>query len=505
MENNNGLSRKKVIGLDSTMSRRNREERVVQIRKDKRFDRAAMQRVKIMEENESLAPKPKNIRPRKILDLLPAKRELLYRDDFASQLEAATYFRKVLSVDKYPPIDLVLESGVLPRLIELLGHKEKPKVQFESTWAITNIACGEPRHTQLLVSQGAVPYLLDIISAGSDVCREQALWALGNISGDSCDSRELLLSLGILEPLLWQLGINSPPHLTVESPSLTTMRHVAWTCSNLTKGQPPLPAHFMQPIMYALTELLQSPDEELIKDVCLALTTVFTLSSVNIQLGLEQGILSRVAELCDTTGASSTVTSRVAVRTLCAVGLSTEPIHRRTLLLTKYKALSSMVKELKLAKDDSVTKDVLHTLACTLDFDARYLEELLSLDLLVQIGVVLQNSNFVLSVVAGSCLCSVIEHSSDEILAKIGSVVLKLLMEVLNTTEMGLLEQALFSINRVLCVAVLNPSDDPLEQLEDRIVLLSSHPSEEISAAAQDIENILGGKTFMKLRVDGTI
>lgn len=87
-----------------------------------------------------------------------------------------------------------------------------------------------------LFRSGALPLLIDLIAnSKEDNVREQCLWALGNISADVNDCRDVLLDAGILPPLLWQLGINSPPHRRCISPSLFTMRHVTWTCSNLVR------------------------------------------------------------------------------------------------------------------------------------------------------------------------------------------------------------------------------------------------------------------------------
>jgi hypothetical protein len=89
---------------------------------------------------------------------------------------------------------------------------------------------------RLFLCPGALPLLIDLIaSSKEDNVREQCLWALGNISADVNDCRDVLLDAGILPPLLWQLGIDSPPHRRCISPSLFTMRHVTWTCSNLVR------------------------------------------------------------------------------------------------------------------------------------------------------------------------------------------------------------------------------------------------------------------------------
>lgn len=254
-------------GLDENMSRKAREERTVQIRKDKRLDRTNLQRRRYQEEHdeeESKISKNKDMQGlRRCLDSLPEKAQSLHSNDLETLLDSVTYFRKVLATEKCPPVDAVVESGAVPRLVYLLGRSDLPKVQLESTWAITNIACAEAHHARLLIEYGAIPLLIDLIAdSKDDAAREQALWALGNISADVNGCRELLLEAGIVRPLLWQLGIGEcPPHRRNASPSLSTMRHVTWLCSNLTRGHPPPPTETCQAIVVALSELLQSPDE----------------------------------------------------------------------------------------------------------------------------------------------------------------------------------------------------------------------------------------------------
>lgn len=193
------------------------------------------------------------------LDILPKKCELLRSPDVSKQLDAAVYFRRILAADKFPPLDLVVETQlVIPTLIQYLSRTDTLQLQIESAWCLTNIACGEARHIHCLVQHGAIRELVSTVSlTKSKALVDQCVWALCNISSDEWACQCMRETPHILVPLLKQVGLHCPPYsfssgpsvapasLASSSyptqfdmpdfPSLSTMRHITFTLGNFSR------------------------------------------------------------------------------------------------------------------------------------------------------------------------------------------------------------------------------------------------------------------------------
>ena len=73
--------------------------------------------------------------------------------------------RKILSQDKNPPIDAVIQSNLVPLLIEKLKDFSKEDVQLEAAWALTNIASGLDYQTEAVVNAGAIQFFINLFDS----------------------------------------------------------------------------------------------------------------------------------------------------------------------------------------------------------------------------------------------------------------------------------------------------------------------------------------------------
>ena len=70
--------------------------------------------------------------------------------------------RKLLSINN-PLVQTVIDSGIVPQLIELIKQHEFPQLQMEAAWIIANVAAGTTEHCEYIIKKGIIPLCLVLI------------------------------------------------------------------------------------------------------------------------------------------------------------------------------------------------------------------------------------------------------------------------------------------------------------------------------------------------------
>ncbi|XP_023753852.2 importin subunit alpha-1a [Lactuca sativa] len=367
------------VAVDAEEGRRRREDNMVEIRKNRREESLQKKRREALTGSQFAVPVQSASAAEKKLENLPAMVAGVFSDDNNMQLEATTQFRKLLSIERSPPIEEVIQSGVVPRFVEFLVREDFPQLQFEAAWALTNIASGTSEHTKVVIDHGAVPIFVKLLASPSDDVREQAVWALGNVAGDSPKCRDLVLAQGALIPLLSQLN---------EHAKLSMLRNATWTLSNFCRGKPQPSFSQTKPALPALQQLIHSNDEEVLTDACWALSYLSDGTNDKIQAVIEANVCPRLVELLNHPSPS------VLIPALRTVGNIVTGDDMQTQYIINHQALPCLLNLLTNNHKKSIKKEACWTISNITAGNKEQIQTVIEANIIGPLIHLLQNAEF---------------------------------------------------------------------------------------------------------------
>jgi len=227
-----------------------------------------------------------------VLPMLPTLVNLLTHSDdevLTDVLWALSYLSD--DHDGNKKIGAVVKSGCLPRVVQLLLHRN-PNVKVPALRVAGNVVSGDDAHTQAVLDCSLLPALVTLLTHSKKSLRKEAAWTISNITAGTCDQIEAVLRAGVVRELVNLL----------KTAEFDIQKEAAWAISNATSGGKE--AHIMylmeQGVLPPLCDLFTVQD---VKIIMVALEAVENILKVGKQYAVRHwGGSNKFAEALEECG-----------------------------------------------------------------------------------------------------------------------------------------------------------------------------------------------------------
>jgi len=186
-------------------------------------------------------------------------------DSLKLQYSGMRSLRILLSMQRSPPIEQVVKTGVVPKIVDFISNpvdegeqrgstlSEEQKLRFEiqqeAAWVVTNLASSTNAITTMIVNLGATEKLVEMVrTATSDDAVDMAMWGLGNIAGENKMMTERVVRTGFLDDLITALP----------SMSVRIQGNGTWLLSNIMRNSPKLSREQYERLIPALAQTVRT-------------------------------------------------------------------------------------------------------------------------------------------------------------------------------------------------------------------------------------------------------
>ncbi|EPS69743.1 hypothetical protein M569_05021, partial [Genlisea aurea] len=218
---------------------------------------------------------------------LSALRHLIHSSD-EEVLTDACWALSYLADCESDRIKAVVDSGVCPRLVELILHPS-PTVLTPALRTVGNIATGNDEQTQSIVDCGALPCLVKLLTHHHEKSiQKEACWTVSNITAGNKEQIQAVIDAGLIPPLVNLL----------HNAYFDVKKEAAWAISNATSGGTHEQIVYLvkQKCIQPLCDLLNCPDPKI---VVVSLEALHNILKVGESEKIRNGDANHFARLVD--------------------------------------------------------------------------------------------------------------------------------------------------------------------------------------------------------------
>lgn len=284
--------------------------------------------------------------------------------------------RKLLTI-KDPPIDAVIEMGLVPKLVEYLDVFVSPAIQMEAAWALTNICSGSSEQSLYVIKEGAVAKFVNLLKSPNACVSDQCVWALGNIAGDGFESRDIIIDLNVVDILISILDKNI---------RIKYQRNIVWLMLNLCRGKPSPSIQQIEKLLPILVDFILHEDSSIVSDACWALATIADDGQYRAQLVLEQIDIEALIDLF------SNENTKIVSAALRCVGNILTGNDLQVAILLSYNIVNKL-SVLFDHKDPNILKEVTWAISNIAAGNEKQIQKLLDNGIFEKLVIVLTNGD----------------------------------------------------------------------------------------------------------------
>jgi len=208
-----------------------------------------------------------------IKEILPALSMLIHHSDI-NILVDTVWALSYLTDGGNEQIQMVIDSGVVAKLVPLLSHREV-KVQTAALRAVGNIVTGTDDQTQTVLNQGALEHFPSLLNHSKEKINKEAVWFLSNITAGNQQQVQAVIENGLVPMVITHLSRGE----------FQTQKEAAWAISNLTiSGNKTQVAYLVtQGVIPPFCNLLNCKDTQVIQVVLDGLNNMLKLAGPDVE------------------------------------------------------------------------------------------------------------------------------------------------------------------------------------------------------------------------------